>query len=144
MHHDSALRHVVAAAAGLTLLAWWSRAGWFGHEVLAEIAVFAILAMSLDLLAGRAGMVSLGHAALFGTGAYLYAVATLRWGWPPGAAMPAATVLTGAIALLVGTVVTRVDGVFFIMITLAAGEMGHEFSGSRCAATGAPRSRCRG
>ena len=127
MRYDSALRHVVAAAAGLALLAWWSRAGWFGHEVLAEIAVFAILAMSLDLLAGRAGMVSLGHAALFGTGAYLYAVATLRWGWPPGAAMPAATVLTGAIALLVGTVVTRVDGVFFIMITLAAGEMGHEF-----------------
>jgi len=127
VNRDTPIRHAIAAATAIALLAWWSRAGYFGHELLAEVAVFAILAMSLDLVAGRAGMVSLGHAALFGTGAYLYAVATLRWGWPPGAALPAASVLTGAVALLVGAVATRVEGVFFIMITLAAGEMGHEF-----------------
>jgi branched-chain amino acid transport system permease protein len=124
---DGPLRRVLAAMVAAALLAWWTRAGYFGHELLAEIAVFAILAMSLDLLAGRAGLVSLGHAALFGTGAYLYAAATLRWGWPPGAALVGATLLSAAIALAVGAVATRVQGVFFIMITLAAGEMGHEF-----------------
>lgn len=120
-------RHLLAAATLAALLGWWSVAGYFGHEILAEIAVFAILAMSLDLVAGYAGMVSLGHAALFGTGAYLFALFTVFWGWPVPLAMAAASLATGAIALAVGSVVTRVHGIFFIMITLAIGEMGYEF-----------------
>ena len=122
------LRHLLALAVFGALLVWCSQAGYFGHELLAEIAVFAILAMSLDLLAGYGGMVSLGHAALFGTGAYLYAwLSGDTIGLSAPLAMAAATFGTGAIALAVGAVAVRVEGIFFIMITLGFGQMGYEF-----------------
>jgi branched-chain amino acid transport system permease protein len=120
-------RHILALAVFVGLLGWWSQAEYFGFELLAEIAVFAILAMSLDLIAGYAGMVSLGHAALFGVGAYLYAWLGSVLGLPLPIAMLGATFGTGLIALLIGSVVTRVEGIFFIMITLGFGQMGHEF-----------------
>ncbi len=127
MAQNVAFRHALALATFVALLIYWTQASYFGMEILAEIAVFAILAMSLDLAAGYAGLVSLGHAALFGCGAYLYALFTVLWGWPPSLAMLLATLSTGVIALIIGAVVTRVQGVFFIVITLAAGEMGYEF-----------------
>jgi len=120
-------RHALAVLALAALLIFWTQAGYFGMEILAEIAVFAILAMSLDLAAGYAGLVSLGHAALFGFGAYMFAAFTVLWGWPASLAVILATLATGALALIIGAVVTRVQGVFFIVITLAAGEMGYEF-----------------
>ena len=127
MPHSPTLRHTLAVATFVALFIYWARADYFDNELIAEIAVFAILAMSLDLVAGAAGMVSLGHAALFGTGAYLYALLSVLWGWPAGVAMPVACLATGALAFIVALVVTRVEGIFFIMITLAIGEMAHEF-----------------
>ncbi len=127
MAHVLQFRHALALVALAALLIFWTQAGYFGMEILAEIAVFAILAMSLDLAAGYAGLVSLGHAALFGFGAYMFALFTVLWGWPASLAVVLATLATGAIALIVGAVVTRVQGVFFIVITLAIGEMGYEF-----------------
>ncbi|WP_282605108.1 branched-chain amino acid ABC transporter permease [Pelagibius sp. Alg239-R121] len=119
-------RPALAALTLITLLISWTNAEYFGMEILAEIAVLALLAMSLDLLAGYTGLVSLGHAALFGCGAYSFAVFTAIWGWPASLSMAAATLLTGLVSLVVGAVVTRVQGIFFIMITLAIGEMGYE------------------
>jgi branched-chain amino acid transport system permease protein len=124
---SAGFRHVVAALVLAGLLVYWSQADYFGYEVLAEVAIFAILAMSLDLVAGYTGLVSLGHAALFGCGAYIFAALSVLFGWPVGLAMAAASVLTALLALVVGAVVTRVQGIFFIMITLAIGQMGHEF-----------------
>lgn len=120
-------RHAIAGLTFAGLFVYGTQAEYFGLELLAEIAVFAILAMSLDLLAGVAGLVSLGHAAFLGIGAYLFALLAVNWGWPPGLALVVAPLATAAVALVVGAVVTRVRGVFFIMITLAFGEMGHEF-----------------
>jgi branched-chain amino acid transport system permease protein len=120
-------RHGLAVLALLGLLTWWSQAEYFGFELLAEIAVFAILAISLDLIAGYAGMVSLGHAALFGTGAYIYAWLGGVIGTGAPLAMLGATVGTGLVALVVGAVAVRVEGIFFIMITLGFGQMGYEF-----------------
>lgn len=122
-----AARHAFAAITVGILLLWWSQAEYFGFELLAEIAVFAILAMSLNLIAGYAGMVSLGHAALFGTGAYAYAWMAGILGLPAGVAMLGATAGTGLVALLVGAIAVRVEGIFFIMITLGFGQMGYEF-----------------
>ena len=127
MPHSCTLRHTLAIATFAALLLYWSQADYIDHELIAEIAVFAILAMSLDLLAGVAGMVSLGHAALFGTGAYLYALLSVVWAWPASVAMPVASLASGALAFIAALVVTRVQGIFFIMITLAVGEMAHEF-----------------
>ncbi len=119
-------RHLLPAALLAAVLAWWSGAGFFGHELIATAAVFAILCMSLDLIAGYAGMVSLGHAAFFGAGAYLYAGATLFLGWPAPLAMAAATAGCGLLALVVGAVSARTHGLFFMMVTLAFGQIGHE------------------
>ena len=121
-------RHLLAIALLAALLVWHSQAEYFGFELLAEIAVFAILAMSLDLLAGYGGMVSLGHAALFGTGAYLYAwLGSDLVGISAPMAMLGAVIGTGLIAVAVGAVAMRVEGIFFIMITLGFGQMGYEF-----------------
>lgn len=92
------------------------------HLQLASTAlVAAMFALSLQLLVGAAGMVSLGHAAFFGLGAY--AVHLL----PPGLSilltLPAAAALAGLAALPVGVLSLRTRGFFFLMTTLAFGQM---------------------
>lgn len=88
-------------------------AGYFGKEILAEIILFAILAMSLDFLAGYGGMVSLGHAALYGAGAYVFAVLTVNYGWGVPAAMVAAMAFCFVAGALVGFATAKVHGIFF-------------------------------
>ena len=51
------------------------------HLILTEICIWAMFALSLDLILGYAGIISLGHAAFFGLGAYTAALITLRWNW---------------------------------------------------------------
>jgi branched-chain amino acid transport system permease protein len=80
--------------------------------------------MSLDLLVGYGGMVSLGHALFFGLGAYALAGLTLFLKWPPAVALPVAILLTGVVALVIGRLIIHLAGVFFIMVTLAFGQMG--------------------
>ena len=99
----------------------------FGKELLAEIAIFAIFAMSLDLLAGYVGLVSLGHAAFFALGAYTTAACTVFWAWPVSLATLAAVVVAGLVAAVVGSFAVRLSGVFFIMITLAIGQTAYAF-----------------
>ena len=117
LHLPVAAALVVAAG-----LAWYG-GDFFRHEVLAEIAIFAIFAMSLDLLVGYAGMVSLGHAAFFAVGAYATTSFTVFLGWPVSIATIAAIGCAATLAAVAGVFVIRVGGVFFIMITLALGQM---------------------
>ena len=117
LHLPAAAALVVAAGAA------WYGGDFFLHEVLAEIAIFAIFAMSLDLLVGYAGLVSLGHAAFFAAGAYATASFTVFLGWPVSAATVAAVGCAAALAAVAGVFAIRVGGVFFIMITLALGQM---------------------
>ena len=120
---------VVASRTGHLLLAlcalvfatmpWWAEAY---HLQLASTAlVSAMFALSLQLLVGGAGMVSLGHAGFFGVGAY--AVYLL----PPGLSLlltlPAAALLAGIAALPIGALSLRTRGFFFLMVTLAFGQM---------------------
>jgi branched-chain amino acid transport system permease protein len=100
-----------------------------------RILIFAIVAISLDLILGYGGMVSLGHAAFFGIGAYV--VAILNWhaqqesallGFIPGTrniliTWPAAILVSAAVALVVGSISLRTSGIYFIMITLAFAQM---------------------
>ena len=91
---------------------------------MASALVAALFALSLQLLVGGAGMVSLGHAAFFGIGAYAVWFLT-----PPGGTasifttLPAAALLAGAVALAVGALALRTKGFFFLMTTLAFGQM---------------------
>lgn len=81
----------------------------------------ALLAQSINLLTGYAGQISLGQAALYGTGAYGTAVLTVKYDWPIWASMPAGVVL----AILVGAVVSfpagRVREFYLAMVTLGLG-----------------------
>ena len=120
--------HLPAAIALIAIaLAAWHGGDFYRHEVLTEIAIFAIFAMSLDLLVGYAGLISLGHAAFLATGAYATASFTIFLGWPVSAATLAAVGCGAALAAVVGAFAIRVSGVFFIMITLAINQMVHAY-----------------
>jgi branched-chain amino acid transport system permease protein len=111
---------VALIAAGIVT---WRIAGYFGQSLLAEIAIFALLAMSVDLLAGGTGLMSLGQAMYFGLGAYTTAMLTTRYGIGALESMPVAMALAAAVALAVGVVIVRFGEIIFIMLTLALGEM---------------------
>src|SRR5439155_283329 len=114
---------VAIAVAALITFPYWS-AGWessrFATTVLRDVLVFAIFALSLDLLIGRAGMPSLGHAAFFGAGAYAAGIASQRLGTDQlPITMGAAILVATALALVIGALVVRSAGIFFLMLTLA-------------------------
>jgi branched-chain amino acid transport system permease protein len=117
------MRLAVAIFLALAALATQLFAGAFGHDQLAEIGIFAIFAMSLDLLGGYAGLISFGHAGFLGVGAYAFAYFTVVRAWPSSLATVGAILLGVAVALLVGMLVVRIAGVFFIMVTLAVSMM---------------------
>jgi branched-chain amino acid transport system permease protein len=90
-----------------------------------RVLIYALIATSLNLLIGYAGMVSFGHAAFVGTGAYTVAMLM-----PAGVASawllwPAALLAGAGVAFLVGAVSLRTRGVYFIMITLAFAQMAY-------------------
>jgi ABC-type branched-subunit amino acid transport system ATPase component/ABC-type branched-subunit amino acid transport system permease subunit len=110
-----ALALVPALAAGLNQP--------FYLDLFRRIMIFAIAAVSLDLILGYGGMVSFGHAAYLGLGAYAVAIPA-HYGIQSGLLQwPLAIVLSGVAALLIGAVSLRTSGVSFIMITLAFAQM---------------------
>jgi branched-chain amino acid transport system permease protein len=91
--------------------------------VASRIVVFAIAATSLNLLLGYAGMVSLGHAAFLGLGAYASGVLLSEGVQSPWAHHGVTVAVTGLAAALIGAISLRTRGVYFIMITLAFAQM---------------------
>ena len=81
-------------------------------------AIFAILASSLSLIVGYAGLLSLGHAAFFGIGAYVSALMFLRLGIRDAGGMFGAMIVGAAAAFLIGVVILRVRGNRFVITTL--------------------------
>ncbi len=98
----------------------------YGLDLLVRIMILSVFALSLHLLVGVAGLVSLGHAAFFGIGAYL----TVKLS-PESAAGSVPLLLTAsmagaaAYALFVGAFSLRTQGVYFIMVTLAFAQMAY-------------------
>jgi branched-chain amino acid transport system permease protein len=96
----------------------------FYLQMLSQMMILAIFAMSLDLLQGVTGLVSLGHAAYFGLAGYALAFITpadapisLWW------ALPASALGAGLAALVIGFFVVRTHGIYFIMVTMAFAQM---------------------
>ena len=94
------------------------------QTMMTKVFIFAILAMSLNLIFGYAGLVSLGHAAYFGVGAYTTGMLILRLGiksfW---LAAPGGVLMSIVFAALFGVIALRFSGVYFLMITFALGEL---------------------
>lgn len=89
----------------------------YWQKVLISSAVFALLALSWDLLICT-GMVSLGQALFFGMGAYITGILNHYFHWPLFLTLPVATVLGGLISTLLLLPVLRLRGIYFSMITL--------------------------
>lgn len=96
----------------------------FYMQQLTAMMILGLFCMSLDLLVGIAGLVSLGHAAFFGLGAYLLVLATPEYGTPSILVdVPLALAGVAVAALATGALALRTGGVYFIMVTLAVGQM---------------------
>ena len=87
----------------------------------------ATLAISLNLLMGYAGQISLGHAAFFGLGAYVSAITTTQFGWNPWLAMIAGVIFTSSLAYVVARPILRLKGHYLAMATLGLGIIVHIF-----------------
>ena len=84
-----------------------------------EILVYALFALSLNVIIGFSGNVSFGHAAYFAIGGYANAILLTTYGWPLIFAFPAAIVLSGVAAAFVAYFCTRLTDIYFAMLTLA-------------------------
>lgn len=89
--------------------------------LLTQALIYAILAMSLDLLLGYTGLASLGHAAYLGVGAYSVGVLTTQYGANFWVTLAVGVFLAMVVAAVFGLVALRATGVYFLMITLALG-----------------------
>ena len=91
---------------------------------LAELSMlFVILAASLNLVTGTAGLVSLGHAAFYAVGAYTAALVALRTGRGLEATLPASVLASGLVAFVVAIPAIRLVRIFFTVATLSVGEI---------------------
>ena len=95
----------------------------FAVSLFARVMVFALAAVSLDLILGAGGMVSFGHAAFIAVGAYAVAILDERAIDEAWAVLPAACAGAAIFALATGVIALRTRGVNFIMITLAFAQM---------------------
>jgi branched-chain amino acid transport system permease protein len=102
-------------------------AEYFGLEILTEILILAVLVLALDMVAGFGGMVSLCHGALMGVGAYAYVLLSSVLGIAPPVAMAGAVAITGAVSWVIGAICARSHGIYFIMATLAFGQMAYSY-----------------
>lgn len=107
------------AAVLAVLLALPAVAGQYALVVMTETLVLVLFAASLHFMMGPGGMVSFGHAAYFGLGAYAAGLLTKHMGGGMLAGMAAAPVLGGLGALLFGWFCVRLSGVYLAMLTLA-------------------------
>ena len=110
----------------LALAVWPLLTGQYGVDLVTKVMIYAIFALSLELLVGSTGLVCFGQAAFLGIGAYaavllspLDGAASLLW------LLPACILAAAAYALLVGALSLRTKGVYFIMVTLAFAQMAY-------------------
>ncbi len=119
-------RVVFVACVFIALALYPLAAGEYGLGLVTKIMIYAILALSLELLVGSTGLVCFGQAAFFGIGAYAAVLLTPRDAAAPlWWLLPASMALAALYALFVGALSLRTKGVYFIMVTLAFAQMAY-------------------
>jgi branched-chain amino acid transport system permease protein len=107
----------LALAVAATAPAWvWNP---YHLHTLIMAGIFAILALSLNLLLGYTGQLSLGHAAFFGIGAYATGLLTVKLEWSPWIGLLAAVVLPGAAGYVIGRLALKLRGAYFVLLTIS-------------------------
>lgn len=118
-------RRIAWAAAGLGLALLPLAHVRYLTTTFTEILIFALFAMSLGLLVGYVGLVSLGHAAFFGTAAYATGLLSTRATPALVLTLPAGVAAGTLAALVIGLFALRTTGVYFLMLTLAFAQMAY-------------------
>ena len=112
-----------------------------------KLLCFALFACAFNLLLGFTGLLSFGHAAFFGSAAYITGWFVKSQNWTPELAILAGTIGAGLIGLVVGAVAIRRQGIYFAMITLAIAQMVYfvclqvPFTGGEDGLQGVPRGK---
>src|ERR1700746_3227762 len=88
-----------------------------------EALCFALFACAFNLLIGYVGLLSFGHAAFFGSAAYITAHTVKVWGFPPELGILAGAAVATLLGAVVGWLAIRRQGIYFAMITLALAQM---------------------
>jgi branched-chain amino acid transport system permease protein len=108
---------LLALATAATAPAWvWNP---YHLHTLIMAGIFAVLALSLNLLLGYTGQLSLGHAAFFGIGAYATGLLTVKLEWSPWVGLLAAVVLPGAAGYVIGRLALKLRGAYFVLLTIS-------------------------
>ncbi len=97
----------------------------YSIKVATEVLIFALAAFSLNFLVGNGGIVSFGHAAYFGLGAYASGLLVTRLGMPMEPALIAAPLAGGFFAALFGFFIVRLQGIYLAMLTLAFAQIAY-------------------
>jgi len=105
----------------LLVLPWLLPA--YGVQVAIQALVLAGFAVSFNFLFRNAGLLSFGHAAFFGAGAYTAALLMSKWGWNYLATLPVVLAVTALVALVIGFLSVRLTKIYFTMLTLAFAQM---------------------
>lgn len=102
-------------------LIWGGQLDPFNQGQLTRVAIFAIAIAGLNIATGYIGLLSVGHSAFFGLGAYTTGVLVVKYDWDPLMTIPVALVLSLIVGLLVGLPALRIRGLYLAMVTLAFG-----------------------
>lgn len=95
----------------------------FHLRMIIQIYLYTMLAMSLNLITGFAGQLSLGHAAFYGIGAYTSALLSLHAGWPFPATLAAAGLMAALASLVIGIPALKLTGAYLAIVTLGFNEI---------------------
>jgi branched-chain amino acid transport system permease protein len=93
----------------------------FWVNIATQALIFGLFALSINVISGYGGMITLGHAGLLGIAGYGVAIFTTQSGWALGPATVAALALCAVVSLFFGALAVRTRGTYFVMITLAEG-----------------------
>lgn len=126
----------LAAAAALFLAGTFS--GPYQAQIATLAAIYVILASSLNLLLGYSGLLSLGHQAFFGFGAYFSAYATTRWELAMPLGLLGSAVAGFAVAWIIGKITLRLRAAFFVIATFAVAGIGRQVALNWVEVTGGP------
>ena len=112
---------VACLVACVALLAW--RGSSYFSQIAITTMIFVILTASLNYVTGSAGLLTLGHAAFFGVGAYAAALLSTKLGWSFWLTLPVSGLVAAAVGALVAIPTMRLTSIYFAVATLGIGEM---------------------
>ena len=113
----------LALSAALVTMPYWMAAIGGYTELATRVVVMGLAAMSLNFLLGFTGVLSFGHAAYFGLGAYGAAMAIKYWGAGSIPAIVLGVIVATIAAMIIGALIIKLRGVYFAMVTIAFGQV---------------------